>query len=96
MKPTEMKIVFVCRHYWGIGDTIQEARQMARKAGASAEVLRAHIVYVAHPESYVDQMGDLYSPKGFPAKEILRRGVRESNNLYSPKDFQAKEKGCLG
>jgi len=71
----DMQVLVVSDGYWGKGDTIPEATKNLRKAGGKAKPC---IVYVCHPDAFVDGMGYLCSPDvDSAAKEIDRRGFKK-------------------
>ena len=76
MKPTDLKVLTITHHYWGMGDTLNEALNKMRKAGARDK--KHYIAYIVHPDTRVSPMdGSLNYPIDFPPKEIHRVGIKE-------------------
>lgn len=71
MTPEETIILVVGDRAWGKGATLDEARDKMVQCGGK----RCHYVaYVAHPDTRVDEMGDLCFPTDQRPKLIHRAG----------------------
>jgi hypothetical protein len=69
MKSDNLKIMVQTDHYWGIGDTLSEALQKAKNAGARGKMY--YIAYIVQAGTYVDGMGFInYPDKNFAPKKI--------------------------
>lgn len=67
LKPEDMKILVVGDRVWGKGDTIKEA------LGKCPGKTKYYNVYIAHPDTRVDEMGYLTYPTGMSPKMIISK-----------------------
>jgi hypothetical protein len=78
MKLRDIKILVTGDRCWGKGDTIAEA--LANASLAAGKKQTKYFVYLAHPDTTVDDMGDFGFPSSkdheFQPREIHRVGDR--------------------
>lgn len=72
MNMNDVWVLVVGDRVWGKGETMKEALTKMRKNGKSSK----YLVYIAHKDSYVDDMGSLCYPKDCPPKLIHKVGIK--------------------
>lgn len=78
MKPEDMKILVIGTGVWGKGDDVHEALAHMRREGSAS---KKYLVYIIHPDSYVDGMGRINYPVDYPPKKIMERGFAPGKRI---------------
>ena len=75
-----MKFICIVPHYWGIGDTIAEAKKNCRKAGGRLNGPRTIVVTEANTAYVHEEDVSVVYPRGTEMRIIEQRGQKSSTN----------------
>lgn len=70
LTPATISILVIGEGNWGRGDDFAEAYGNARKP-------KQYAVFVCHPETQVDEHGQMSWPIGYQPKEIMRKVAKK-------------------